>query len=270
MKNSDSFSLKNALLACGYEFSERRRTQLLRGGALLGILTLVVFTIIFTTGHKEFARHSASDNEELTLFVGFFIYLGFTIGSTISASMMLSRLGNKASRITYLMTPLSSTEKFVGQWLFYVVGFTLLYVVAAAVALGISAALIKIIYEVNIFDSLFLYQALHVARHEVSFINAVILLVILIPFAEASYYVAGSAFFPRYTFLKTLLATYVIQVIGNFIFIPGLTLLDFMHKELPLGHGVNYLIYFANIMLVTITLFNWWIAARRFRETDVI
>ncbi|MCM1109894.1 MAG: hypothetical protein NC336_01655 [Clostridium sp.] len=280
--NENSFSIKDTLWAAWREYAEKRRVQNLRLLALACFATLGVFCMLWSTSGDD--REYTFRNLTGTLSAAVaLLYLGYWAVSCFSASMMLDQLTTREKRLGFFMAPVGVREKYWGQWLFYVVGFTLMYIVIALVALTLGSLLARIA-----FPSMFDYE-----MTETSLVGSIvnemfpsrlpfrrlttILLLFLAPIANSSFFVAGSAYFGRHSFVKTLIGMWAFQMVLGMVFgvsaliffriAPGFEIFSANHTfSNGLESAIPWLVMAA---MLAISGFNWWAGSYRLRETDI-
>lgn len=280
-------SFRQALAAASREFKEQRRTQLLRCGAILGILTVAFFTIgwvIFASSHIDEPSLQVAQNYvvgwSLSCIVACYIFS--ILLSCVSASMMFNKLRSKKSSIVYLMQPESQWVKYASQWLTFVGGFWIVFIAAAIIAYLSCCLLLSSLYPAFFAGGIptlpNLYRGLS-DDFELLINHGLLSLVILCPLATSSFYVVGAAFFRRHAFLLTLVALWVIQMILSIISIIGAKIIYTLSEAFVWDVNTHYdtspavtsTLFSILTAIGTIQiLFNWWVAYQRFRETDLI
>lgn len=128
--NSEVFSLTRLMKLCRLEMVEGWKVNMLRFFALY-----VVFLIAFLCAAHPWdegnlvlrIQNAASARWSILLIVTF-------VGGALSASFVGGRMNTKAGRISFLMLPASSLEKFVLRWMVFTLGF--LIALAAAFKLA--------------------------------------------------------------------------------------------------------------------------------------
>lgn len=93
-------------------------------------------------------------------------------------------------------------------------------------------------------------------------------------FVDSSFYVAGSAFFGKYAFIKTTVALWVLQTaVSMIIWIPVLILgvRDMLiGVDYTMGDGFyNAALILCIIGMIVLVGFNWWFGYYRLKETDI-
>lgn len=266
MKPNDKFNWRGVWLEIEREFTTRRRLHMMRLGVLFGVLTIVYFIIALTACSNALDRDvddltKASNCAQAFSAVTFIGLLG---GLSVSASLMLSELSDKARRLSYLMIPVGMTEKFVGQTVFYVFGYILAFSACTIGATAVAGASVKMFYGFFDFGILDGFSPLDGAF---GFRGLRFMLFLL---SMASFYVAGAAFFPRYTFFKTMLAIYALQLIFSTFLLTTVPLLGFYSLSFRAGIPSGLLKWSCDLLMAVVIVFNCWIGCRRFKETDII
>ncbi len=156
---------------------------------LVGLLIAIGLMSVFTTGRTEII--------DANFVFPFYAILLFGAG-LIFTGFSFIQLGDKPKGIDYLLLPASHLEKFLTTLLITTVGFLLVYHIAFSVAIFIGAGIASITrgkYTMNGYfpDDLKNYMTL--LYHWWFMAQAIILL--------------GSAYFPRYSIIKTLFAVFI-------------------------------------------------------------
>lgn len=127
----------------------------------------------------------------------------FCIGLTVLGSLTFSNLSSKKKRISNLMIPASKAEKFILNFIIYLIGGTLALLVGFFIGLGVC----QILFgggEVPL-DSL--YSFVFNESASATIIAAFILMTLL----GNSVYALGSAIWPKLSWIKTWVVMMVIQ-----------------------------------------------------------
>ena len=112
---------KNLLLK---ELKENKKSLLLRWLMLYGFLTITFLLAAlqyYPTSQNEYNVWAL----EMAAFIGILLVTGCA-----SASLMMEHINTKTKRISTLMLPASSFEKFIVRWLIFVVFFLMFYWIA--------------------------------------------------------------------------------------------------------------------------------------------
>lgn len=260
MDNRNSFSWKNARLACCYEFWEHRRHQLLKAGVLLGFF-LLVDTIICINISSEIMRFDPKYHFKGPLNFWFYSNLiMITLATEISASMMFGSLSRPTERITFLMMPLSMKEKLIGQILFYLAGGFILSVAMALVSALVTFGITSVIIGTNIFQ--------YMGFISCSFTPMVWLSIVIGYILTISCFSLGAAYFRRYAFILTLIAGYALNIILSILF--TLFSLIFIRSGSTVTHTGLYIIWILILVIGILgIILNFKVMAQRFYLSDI-
>lgn len=193
-------------------------------------------------------------NTFLILFLLFGIY---------SASLMMENLRTKGGRIATLTTPATPFESWFAKWITYVVLFAAMYMLLFFLADCIRVWIFSMIYSnYNIHIAIMgtnIFEASKMTSH-----NSIEMMIFAYLFIQ-SFYVLGSSFFPRHSFLKTTIICFV----GGAIFIFGDVIFA---KNFLTGGGINFNTgeILVKVVVATIIAFNWIVSYYRYKEMEII
>lgn len=260
-------------MALSYEFRERRRLQLLRGGVLFGALLLICF---FVSWISSADRSMVTDTNAFGFTSGFLILTmavawTFYIGISVSASLMFGALSSSRKRIAYFMVPLSQNEKYAGQLLFYYFGFPVIFLICLLLAMACNDVISRLVWDISLFEMIDLCVIFNWFKAYISQSALILTATALYPFLYASFFVVGSVFFTRHTFLIILLIMTVVGWIAGNAAMAVFYMMTPLFEEWTLSESsLIYLPSLAIIFELIVIFFNLAIAGRRLREIDII
>lgn len=236
-QSNNKFSLTRFTALTARFLATHRRLMMSVALATLGVLTIYAFCCA-----KYFG--AAWKGLEVSGFYAMFAFYGMIMGS-----LTFSSLKTKESRISAMMFPATEAEKFVMQVMVYTVMSGLIFAGAALVAdMMVSAVnhqeplalMITEIWRAINFDLIF--QSLYVIA-----LNYAI-------------FTLGSALWPRFSFLKTFCAMFIIQI-GLFTVIPleSIIMSAIIHLSYP---------WIVTLQISSI-VFIYYMAWLRFRHTQL-
>lgn len=212
-------------------------------------------------------------------FLGFFLgmanegggkgmYFGFSsllaVMGIAGASQMFSELKTKEGRIALLMEPATVTAKFMVRMCVWVFGSSLVIVLAFEIGdlmRMLGAALFH--HPVSAFTFI---------DFRVDSIKMVIV-TILIYFALQSFFVLGAVVWPKLSFIKTIVAMWVMQTVTGIASMIGIKLAEdslMMINFRNLYIIENWAYPVLLILLAAVCIINWSISWLRLKETDAI
>lgn len=273
MKN---FSLSRVVTLIKKDFSENRKTLILRAVLLIGILTInTVFMGIINledyTPVDDLEKDPFEDPQWSMILVSF-IVAAFIV-SSISASFIMETISTKGQRLTTLMIPATMLEKYVARWTIYIVGASLLFLAACFIAeltrYGILSCLCGDSTYLHLMTPSVIFDAIIVEGGELYRQPAVIFGLALL-FIQ-SVFGLGSSIWPSKSFIKTFGAYSAIGAIYTHVaWIFGLIILDSnMKYNSPIFESATF-IYSIELAVLAIIVFNWVLAYYRFKESEII
>lgn len=246
-------------------------------GLALLVLYAVMTTVMILGNWMSAGRENQGD-----LFPRYaIVFCAFSISSTIMASLAFRGLMTRTGRTELFTSPSSMTEKFIVNVLIYVVGYTLAFIVITQLAdLTRIAALwwaqsdtFNVPGPINFLVSTnkFINEAFMppMDGHKGLFIVATYIGLV----ANAGLYLLGSVLWPKLSFLKTLVATYIVEIvllIVGIIIIKGLGSPDDVAKmimgKMENGTFSTMMVIINSIQLVLFWVLSWVV----FRRKDIV
>ena len=123
------FSLPRFINLCRKEMVENWRSNVLRMVLMYGVMAVVmVWNGYFKYRYHNtayFIRHANADPAWEFILISFLCFL-FAFGC-LSASLLMEKMKNKTSRLSALMVPSTSFEKFFSRWLVSTIVFLVVF-----------------------------------------------------------------------------------------------------------------------------------------------
>ncbi|MGN0214761.1 MAG: hypothetical protein ACI4AH_08160 [Muribaculaceae bacterium] len=222
----DLFSISRFWLLLKKDFTENYR--LFSIGALSMLFGLTTIMVLFSP---------VMIKPELDGPLGFsissvpFAYI-YAIGCCISASLMFSPMRTKQGRISLFTLPATSFEKYLEQFLVFVIGFTVVYFACVEVAELLRCLLAPLFWNllgnhdaalygkyINHFCSLRVFDAADkLIFSNIGISGNVLLLAVFLGFVvDVAIFTLGAVLWPKYSFIKTYAASYVIGIVAGFV-----------------------------------------------------
>ena len=130
------FSLPRFINLCRKEMVENWKSNVLRMVLMYGVMAVVmVWNGYFQYRHHNtayFIRHANADPAWEFILISFLCFL-FAFGC-LSASLLMEKMKNKTSRLSALMVPSTSFEKFFSRWLVSTIVFLVVFLIAFKLA----------------------------------------------------------------------------------------------------------------------------------------
>lgn len=277
MINNNFLSFERFALLLKKDFMENWKTMFLRFVMLYAILA-IIFGFI---GHWEYRllnnnpSYFSHDNMN---YITPAIFLFWGVGC-LFASLMMEKMRSKTKRISYLMTPATSFEKYFSRLLIVVVVFIASYLVAFKLADYTRIAIFSICYPKLNISSIDLLNLVDtkgyggLAHTWGQFIGGFSIYLFF-----QSLFILGSILWYKNPFIKTIASGVVIVLI--FTLIDGVLIHYLFPNDLKNLFSVsNYCEDIVNrwctwrnttILFSIFTLFNWTIAYFRFKDSEII
>ena len=272
MMKDTFFSMSRFMKLCRKDVMENWKANLLRFVLMYGVLAIV----IVYDRDNEYA-HVTLENGMNWLYpdpAWHFIYNVFAwfllCFGCLSASLTLEKMKSKAGRLSVLMLPATSFEKFFSRWLITTVAFLIVFFIAFELADFTRVAVYSFLYpearEVIIPIRIWDYDPLADAYFRM----------MLIPFYffVQSFFVLGSTVWPRNAFLKTFAAVTIIWILYISAYVVVMKLMT------AYGYNSSYILrpfeskeIMAPILSICFSFFavvNWTLAYFRFKESEII
>ena len=215
----DTFSISRFGLLLKKDFVENRTALVIGSFALFAGLSLLM---ILLSGFIE----SADKGGSLIGFVASYLY---AIGCAISVSLMFSQMRTKQGRISMFTLPATALEKFLEQMVVYILGFTIVYVVCVELGELVRCVVAPLVWGkesagvyINHFAVLgTLKDAFNnpgIAQIGITG-SKIITVCVFGVVADLGIFTLGAVLWPKYSFIKTYAATYVIGTVFFIMFI---------------------------------------------------
>lgn len=276
MKVSDVFFSGNRF---GYlfkkELMEDMKKNLMRCIVLFGIF-LVLFLFVGFNSYNVNPYRVATYDKLWDPMAVFFIF-GIFIGACLSATYITEKMKNKTGKISVMMLPATSFEKFSVRWLTYCIGFLLVYFLAFELADWIRVVVFSNYFPKETINSFPVWRVITTGDFRTDEIvsskqRQIVSIVIAVFWAMQSFFVLGSTLWQKNSFLKTAVALFALCAgIGLLVcwstklFIPN----DFYKAE-PESISEETALLMVSIFFYAIALFNTVLAYFRYKEMEVI
>lgn len=268
------FDMHRFMTLCRKEMVESWKVNLLRMALMYGAMAVVLTFIGYNTYSSSSIspQVGARDIQDSSLIA--FVWFGF-IFSCLSASFIMEKMKTKTSRLSALMTPATSFEKFFSRWVVFTVVFMLVFLIAFLLA-DYTRVLICMLLFPKI-DTVGAVELKYLFTNNDAYFNifhsvAQFLLLISGYLFLQSCFVLGSSIWPKNAFLKTFVAglflviTYSLLAVG----FAKLLLADSHSFNSALDLSEKTIASATSVCLACLALFNWTLAYFRFKETEII
>jgi len=273
------FNIKRFGLVFRKDILENWKRYMLLFLTMLGVLALFITFISLDYYSNE--RNNSDINFNLLKVISLF----FGIFGMIFASTFMNPMNSKIKRMSYLINPSSNLEKFMTRWIIVTVGYIISFFIAIWIAdilrVGICSARYPEI-DVMFLDITKLISSDDTGVfYEYVFNKGLFATIIAMFFLFQSFFILGSTFWEKSTFVKTFSAG--ILILLSFALICRWTILifygsfnefvDVLSSVMP---STNIDVNKENSAVITssvislFTLINWTLAYFRFRESEII
>lgn len=263
MKNQ-TLSLRRLGLVMKHDLRSNMKSYLLQI-TFLWIAMLVV--ICFALPHSIYYPSEFSIPSTMhTLENWFFVFL-FGSGC-LFASTMGNDISTKDRRINTLMLPASMLEKYLAQWIKFVIVCPLVFYVGWLLMNVLGNCIIGLIFGATKVPVMDISNVAETARMDFEDMMHLLLLYLCVQ----SFFILGAAFWPRFSCIKTAIMMWVISMVEAFlvwlvVIRPMISSKGFLANEGIVSNDYENLFI---CVLIAITLFNWIFPYFRFKETDVV
>ena len=264
------FQWKRFVAALRKEVVENWRTLLFSAIGIYGVLAL--FMILGNIIHGD------DDFTGVIMLRYTFVYIVFSFGGIIVASLAFRGLKTKTGRIELLTSPSSTFEKFLVNTVIYVLGFIVAFPICAQLA-DLTRILILLPWgEFDVPGPINFLNTIHqfASQEELWDCSTKVWLEVgmyIGALAAPGLYLLGSILWPRLSFLKTFAALYAVEFVVLILAMIGISMFTDM-KSFVLWYaehstsGVMMMCFsiFAIVQLVIYWAVAWWL----WRRKDVI
>ncbi len=201
---------------------------------------------------------------------GLFIWLLFIFG-TLGASFIMEELKTKTGKISLLMTPATSFEKWFIKWFIYTILFLIVFTTLFIWSDSTKVLICKIIFPANHNIAMFNFNNIVDIDSDNlrTFFNTWYELGMIISgyLFTQSLFILGGTIWPKGAFIKTSAAiTAIISI--------ALVVIYYTFKDSTsineINADENIMSLFFIIIMSALAIFNWVISYFRFKETEII
>lgn len=277
MINKEIFSLSRFLAVCKKDMMENWKSIALRSIMIYSLMTLIICIICYwdCDGIMAGYKTSLTTRPKEYVLTGIFIFVGMSV---VFSSFMMENMQSKAKRISYLMCPSSTFEKFLERFLLVVVIYPLFFIFAFKMA-DLSRYFIFLAFYPNYNFSLVGFDAFYGVPFEALFSKLLDL-----AYASSIYlflqalFILGSTLWYRKVAVKTIACLAALYFI--FFIVDG-TLIHLLFKSgiNDFSSALRYVMEFADghmwkiismVIYFMLTFFLWVLSYYRFKESEII
>ena len=281
MSTNNCFSFSRLGMVMKRDLMENGKKNLYRFlGPYAGFLLVILFCYMIKCDYFSF---------QTTMLSAFTLILVF--GGYYTASSIMENMDTQQNRISFLMLPATSMEKFITRALYVTIGFTLTIIIALLLAEATRFLFLPLFdlpegYNQSVlpfmWENLTRFQSMKFAGEgaDESYTIGVMTNVIgwLILFWSHSFFILGGCYWQKHPFWKTL---GVIMLVNHLLGLMGILLVQSL-EDVDWNIDVEWLeanfswITIEGILSFFIVLFtcllalNWWLSYRCFKRSQVI
>lgn len=269
MLKDNFFSISRFMDYCRKDMVESWRTNLLRVAMMFGIMVV----IFVWTGYVQYEyKYDVDPLVEISLYV--FLWLGLICGC-LAASFTMEKMKSKTGRLSVLMTPATSFEKFFSRWLISTIVYLVIFLIAFKLADYTRVLIYSLAYPEKMVVAselkyLFAIEGEYaLAKYTDCSVKGLILVGY---FFFQSCFVLGSSIWPKNSFIKTFVTGFSVTVIYALI-LGGIAklLFDNASGSVPDNGDPEFMVKSISYTVgIFFTLLNWVLAYYRFKEAEII
>lgn len=262
------FSMPRFVNLCRKDMVESWRTNVLRIALVYGVMTIVLLWMGYLSYNNESSM--IGEDEMWRPMLLFFMWCLWGFGC-LSASFTMEKMKSKTSRLSTLMTPATSFEKYFSRWLVSTLVFLVVFLIAFRLADYTRVLVYTLVYpELEAIAPLpFSHLTGDHTEYYVLFRETkVFILVIALYFFTQSCFVLGSSIGPKNAFLKTFAGLAIIVAV--YALLMALMFELFLRGVSSVFISDDYCTIISFTALSVFTLFNWSLAYFRFKESEII
>jgi len=276
---NNTFNIKRFGLVFRKDLIENGKRYLLLFLTMLGLITLVITFYSLRFYQYDTDRHLHINRVLLEILSCMFLGFGIWFASIFSTPM-----NHKLKRLSYLTSPSSNLEKYLVRWILTTMGFILTFFVALWASDIIRVSICTVVYptvEVHFLDLTKLVAPKEMMTYPTGYVlpKDVFTIMTSIYFFTQSFFLLGSTFWDKSSFIKTFTAGAII--IAAFFLICRWAILLFYGSldgysnvlssfELNERYSTEQTITFAAIVISAFTITFWILAYFRLKESEII
>lgn len=257
------------------DLMENWKSNLLRVVSMYGLIVLIFFFNNYFTfeNYSPANLYVANQVESFGMVLFMWCLWGF---GCVSASLTFERMKSKTGKISMLMTPVTSFEKYLVRWFLMTILFLVVFLLVYKLADYTRVLFFSLLYpDIDIIKPISLLHLVGDSNEYWSLFttNSKFLCMVSGYLLFQSFFVLGSAFWPKNAFLKTFATLLIIL----FIYVSTAMLVNgkiMNNQSGELGYLMSFsgdqIILGVTIFSFALALMNWVIAYFRFKESEVI
>lgn len=265
------FSWSRFMNLCRKDMVESWKSHLLRVIMMYGVMAIV----LVWNGYFEYQRMEEAGVDPCWNFIQFAFMFGLFGFGLLSASFTMEKLKTKTGRLSMLMTPATSFEKYFSRWFVFTIVFLTVFFITFKLADYTRVLLYSVTYPEKKAIAPFLFSHMidggTADRHYSMFQNErQLFLWIACYFFLQSCFVLGSTIWPKNSFIKTVSTGVFISVVYGLIV--ALTIKAFIPEHFSYDPDISQRTVENIVYCIAFffTVVNWTLAYFRFKESEII
>ena len=281
MNTNGYFSFSRLGLVMKRDLMENWKANLYRFlGPYTGFLIVILFCYMLECDYESFRN----------IMLGAFTLI-LVFGGAFNASYIFENMNSQQKRISFLMLPVTSLEKFLARAMYVTLGFTLTMVVALLLAEGTRLLLLPLF---NLSDGYndsvipFIWEKLTTIEvmeftgmgkeesYRIGYYREIISLLLLC--WAHSFFILGGCYWQKHPFWKTLGVIILFNHLLGLIFIllaQSLEDINWSINEEWIEANLNWVtvdgvLTFIIVLFTSFLAFNWWLSYKLFTRQQVI
>ena len=262
------FSQTRFVNLCRKEMVENWKSNLLRVALMYGAMAV----IMLWSGYLSY-RAVGQDTDSTWEFNLVIFMWGLCVFGCLSASFTMERMKSKTGRLSVLMTPATSFEKYFSRWLVFTVVFLIVFLITYKLADYTKVLVYSLVYPEN--NAIAITPLSHLFGENTDYYTVfkhthTFVLMIASYFFCQSCFVLGSSVWPKNSFIKTFSAGMIIFIAYVLIVVGFAKLIwpDQISYNPDMSEETAFACLSAIAVLFTLT--NRTLAYFRFKESEII
>ncbi len=269
---NDTFSMARIKMLTNKMLRENRGKLLLMTGVLLGSVIIMALLCGYSSYLDYIDTDSYNPDREIHNEIAFGVGMLFLFG-TIAASMVAGNMSSKPSRLSVLMLPATTFEKFILRLTLFLPVFVILFIASFYLADFLRFLMMKCLLTGQPGHEVELFNLSYLVGNDPDDIK-VIYLICCAVIVTWSFFTLGSSLWERNAYLKTLFALGLIYIAYLLI---GISVSEWFTYIGPSGGFIisqvkegEFIIYAFYTLSVTAAIINYTLSFFRFRESEII
>ena len=263
MNTNNSFNFSRIVLLLKRELVENRKYNL---NIILAMALAFLLPYLYNMKMHNAPWFGSSDGSLESYINGYTVGFMMVVSTLMDffASQIMRNIRTKEQRLSYLMLPATSLEKFVSRALYVTLGIFVMILLASSLSEIIHYALIPFF---DLPDNLKVCIWPRVWMNLFSDINPTILLHVVF---THSLYILGGSCFKKHAFVKTCGIMLLLNIVFSYIVIQTIEPVPIRRNEFLLDIHKEAVAWGVKFVVLCWIAFNWWLSYKLFTRQQVI